>query len=73
MSSANIIGSNMFEALSKSFTYKKNKGGPKIEPCGIPRLIVPQLVFFFFIDLNELFLILEIALDPSMICVCYTI
>ena len=47
VSSANIIGSNMFEAFFKSFTYKRNRSGPKIEPCGTPQLIVSKLVFSF--------------------------
>ena len=47
VSCANIIGSNMFEAFFKSFTYKINRGGPKTEPCGTPQLIVSILVFLF--------------------------
>ena len=30
--SANIIWSNMFEAFFKSFTNKRNRSGPKMEP-----------------------------------------
>ena len=45
--SANIIGSNMFEAFFKSSTYQRNRSGPKIEPCGTPQLIVSKLVFLF--------------------------
>ena len=41
----------MFEAFFKSFTYKRNRSGPKIEPYGTGCL---QACFFFFIDLNEL-------------------
>ena len=29
---ANIIGSNMFEAFFESFTNKRNRSAPKIEP-----------------------------------------
>ena len=36
--------SNMFEAIFKSFTYKRNRSVPKIEPCGTPQLIVSKLV-----------------------------
>ena len=34
MSSANIIGSSVFEGFFKLFTYKRNKSGPKIEHQG---------------------------------------
>ena len=73
VSSVNIIKSNMFEAFYKSLTYKRNESGPKIEPYGTRQLIVSKLVFFFFIDLNELSPIWEAAFKPSMISVCYTI
>ena len=43
VSSANIIGSNMFEAFFKLFTCKRNRSGPKIEPCGTLQLIVSKL------------------------------
>ena len=45
--SANIIGLNMFEAFFKSFTYERNRSGPKIEPCGAPQMIVLSLFFLF--------------------------
>ena len=44
VSSANIIGSSMFEALGRSLTYIKNKSGPRIEPCGMPHFISSMLV-----------------------------
>ena len=39
VSSANIIGTNTFEELGRSFTCNKNNNRPSIVPCGIPRLI----------------------------------
>ena len=53
----------MFEGFFKSFTIKRNRIDPKIQPCGTPRLIAFKLVFFFFIDLNELSPIREVAFD----------
>ena len=38
VSSANIIGTNTFEELGRSFTYNKNNG-TSIEPCDTPHLI----------------------------------
>ena len=54
VSSANIIGFNMFETFFKSLTYKRSRGGPKIELCGTSQLIVTKLVVFFFVNFNEL-------------------
>ena len=31
VSSVNIIGTNTFEELRRSFTYNKNKNGPSVE------------------------------------------
>ena len=45
--SANIIGSNVLKAFFKSFTYKRNKSSPKIEPFGTPKLLVSELVLSF--------------------------
>jgi len=43
VSSAKIIGAKvLFIILGKSFTYKRKIRGPKIEPCGIPCLILAQ-------------------------------
>ena len=39
VSSANIMGFKMLEALHKSLTYKRNNSGPKIDPCGTPQLM----------------------------------
>ena len=64
MSSANIIGFNMFEAFFKLLTYKRSRGGPKIELCGTSQMIVTKLVVFFFIDFNELSPIWKVALRP---------
>ena len=47
VSSAYIIGSNKFEAFFKSYIYKRNKSGHKIEPCGTPYVIVSKFVFSF--------------------------
>ena len=45
VSSENIIGLIGFEALCTSFTYKMNKKGPKIDPCGTQhKLFVPKLL-----------------------------
>ena len=43
----------MFEEVFKSFTYKRERNGLKIEPCGTTQLIVSKLVFFVFTDLND--------------------
>ena len=54
MSSANNFGSNMFEAFFKSFTYKRNRSVPKIEPCG-NRSWSSLSLFFLFHWLEWLF------------------
>ena len=62
--SANIIGSNMFEALFRLSSYKRNRSCRKMQPCRIPHLTVSKLAFFF-IELNEWSLIWEVGLDSS--------
>jgi hypothetical protein len=39
VSSANNIGIVTEETLGKSFTYKRNRIGPRIDPWGTPQLI----------------------------------
>ena len=46
VSSANMIGSNKFDAFLRSFTYSKNSCGPSIEPCGTPHVIVSNSILF---------------------------
>jgi hypothetical protein len=44
MSSANIIGAaRVFFVGRRSFIYIMKSKGPKIDPCGIPCSIVPQI------------------------------
>lgn len=45
MSSANIMEFNWSEQFAKSFTYSKNRRGPKFKTCGIPQTIVCKSVF----------------------------
>lgn len=40
VSSANIIDSNNFDTLHKSFTCIMNRIGPKIDPSGTPQIIL---------------------------------
>ena len=47
VSSANNFGSNMFKAFFKSFAYKRNRSGPKIEPCGNRSWSSLSLFFLF--------------------------
>ena len=47
VSSANNFGSNVFEAFFKSFTYKRNRSGPKIEPRGNRSWSSLSLFFLF--------------------------
>jgi hypothetical protein len=37
--------------LGKSFIYKRNKRGPKIDPCGTPCFILVQVDVYRLIDL----------------------
>ena len=39
------MGSKIFEALQRSFTYIKNNEGPRIDPCGTPQAIFRKFVF----------------------------
>ena len=52
VSSANIIGSKIFEALQRSFTYIKNNKGPSIDPWGTPQAIFAKFVFLLLKDKN---------------------
>ena len=36
VSSANIAIWELFTKSSRSFTYKRNRAGPRIDPCGTP-------------------------------------
>ena len=46
LSSANIIGSRIFEAFGKSLTESTNRSGPNIEPCGTPHVNDKKSGFF---------------------------
>ena len=59
--SINNIRSNIFEALSKSFIYKRNRSGLKTELCGTTQLTITKAFVLFFIDLNELSPTWEVA------------
>ena len=44
VSFASIIELRIFEALSKSLTYTRNRSGPTTEPCGTPHVTVKNPV-----------------------------
>ena len=39
------MGSKIFEALQRSFTYIKNNKDPSIDPWGAPQVIFAKFVF----------------------------
>ena len=45
VSSANIMGSNILDALHKSFTYIMKRSSPKIDPWGTPQIMSRLDVF----------------------------
>ena len=52
VSSANIMGSKIFEALQRLFTYIKNKKCPSIDCWGTPQVIFAKFVFLLLKDRN---------------------
>ena len=46
-SSANITRVSLLKVLKRSFIYKKEKSGPRMEPCSTPKLILQYTVFSF--------------------------
>ena len=52
VSSANIMGSKIFEALQRSFTYIKNNEGPSIDPWGTLQVIFAKFMFLLLKDRN---------------------
>ena len=44
VSSANMTGFKIEEALWRSLTYMRNSNGPRIEHCGMPQIILHMLV-----------------------------
>ena len=40
VSSAKVLKSKVFGALHRSFINNKNRSGPRIDPCGTPRLML---------------------------------
>ena len=43
--SDNIIRVSLLELLKKSFIYKRNKSGPRMEPCVIQKVILRYMLF----------------------------
>ena len=52
VSSANIMGSKIFQALQRSVTYIKNNKGPSIDPWRAPQVIFAKFVFLLLKDWN---------------------
>ena len=46
------MGSKIFEALQRSFTYIKNNKGPSIDPWETPQVIFAKFVFLSLKDRN---------------------
>ena len=59
LSSANIIGSRIFEAFGKSLTESTNRSGPNIEPCGTPHVNDKKSGFFLSLIWINCFLFLK--------------
>ena len=63
VSSAKIIGAEgLFIILVKSFIYKRKSRGPKIEPCGTPRLNLTQFETSLLISLPLYIAVLQYLL-----------
>ena len=48
------MGSKIFEALQRSFTYIKNNKGPSIDPLGTPQVTFAKFVFLLLKTRNYL-------------------
>ena len=48
------MGSKIFDALQRSFTYIKNNKGPSIDPWETPQVIFAKFVFLLLKDRNSL-------------------
>ena len=46
------MGSKIFEALQRSFTYTNNNKGPSIDPWVTPQVILAKFVFLLLKDRN---------------------
>ena len=46
------MGSKIFDALQRSFTYIKNYKGPSIDPWETPQVIFDKFVFLLLEDRN---------------------
>ena len=63
VSSAKIIGAEgLFVILYKSFISKRKSRGPKIEPCGTPRLNLAQIEISFLFSLPLCIAVLQYLL-----------
>ena len=47
VSSANITGISLLELLKRSFIYMRNIGGPRMEHCGTPQVILRHMLFLY--------------------------
>ena len=45
--SANITGVSLLKLLKKSFIYVRSKSGPRMEPCGTPKVILRYTLLAF--------------------------
>ena len=55
------MGSKIFEALQRSFTYIKNNKGPSIDPWGTPQVVFAKFVFLLLKDRNRLQLVRQLS------------
>ena len=40
VSSAKSLNNNLSQQFGRSFIYNRKRSGPKVDPCGIPQVIV---------------------------------